>query len=154
MEVLDNLLLLVGVKDHADDATGKVWLDRRNFDVQVLAEEVLLSNVITSCEDLLHGDANLLLGLLNISHWLLLLLLNIDWLGHLDWLSRLLSWEGLSVATHGGEAGLVDVNALLLLGAALGRVHLVSVLLLLLIGPSIVVLSLRDRKSTIRRSQL
>ena len=152
MEVLDNLLLLVGVEDHADDATGKVGLDRRDFDVQVLAEEVLLSIVVTSSEDLLHGDAHLLLGLLNISHWLLLLLLNIDWLGHLDRLSWLLSWDGLSVATHGGEAGLVDGDALLL-GAALGRVCLVSVLLLL-IGPSIVVLSLRDRKSTIRRSQL
>lgn len=119
----------------------------------MLAEEVLLSNVVTSCEDLLHGDAHLLLGLLNISHWLLLLLFNIDWLGHLDWLSWLLSWDGLSVATHGREAGLVYGDALLLLGAVLDRVHLVSVLLLL-IGPSIVVLSLRDRKSTIRRSQL
>jgi len=28
LEVLDNLLLLVGVEDHADDATGKVGLDR------------------------------------------------------------------------------------------------------------------------------
>ena len=83
----------------------------------------------------------------------MLLLWNIGWLGHLDSLSWLLSWDGLSVTTHGGEAGLVDGDALLL-GAALRRVRLVSVLLLLIGRSIVVVVSLRDRKRTISTSQL
>ena len=93
----------------------------------------------------------LVLHLLRLLRECHLRLLGINRLGHLRWL--LLRRDGLlhAHATHRGEARLVHRDALLL-SAALSRVRLVSlVLVLLLIRPSVVVvLSLRDRKSTMR----
>jgi len=94
-QVLTDLLRVVGVKDHADDAAGALLVDCRDLRVEVLAQELLLGSGVTQGGDRLWRDDCLL------RH------------GHRDWHA---TWDGHlrgCLPTEGWERCVVDGDALL-----------------------------------------
>eukprot|EP00353_Schmidingerella_taraikaensis_P019046 CAMPEP_0185623052 /NCGR_PEP_ID=MMETSP0436-20130131/59609_1 /TAXON_ID=626734 ORGANISM="Favella taraikaensis, Strain Fe Narragansett Bay" /NCGR_SAMPLE_ID=MMETSP0436 /ASSEMBLY_ACC=CAM_ASM_000390 /LENGTH=193 /DNA_ID=CAMNT_0028264945 /DNA_START=301 /DNA_END=883 /DNA_ORIENTATION=- len=130
VEVVDDLLGRVGVEDHADDAAGELVVDSSHPHVEVLTQEILLGLGVAHGRD--HLDRDRIGLLLRLGHW------------HWHWHRRSLSWLGLlgrgGLATKGGEGGLVDSDALLLL-RVVGLIAIVLLLRVLLLLGSAVVLS-------------
>lgn len=127
LQVLADLLDLVRVEDHTDDATGAAFIDGCHLDVKVLTQELLLGVQVALAGEHLRCDGQLLLSRGNRHGH-----------GH-----RL--WDRLAAESR--EAGLVDRDALLLslLVASLLLLALVAVLLVVVLTV-LLVLSLKRSK--------
>ena len=123
LQVFADLLDLVSVEDHANDATCALPIDRTDLRVKMLTQELLLGIGVANVGDHFSCD-----GLL------LLLCGNRHCHGHAlwNWHCYLLDWLLLSAA-EGRETGLVDFDALLGLVCAKRLLLLVVVLLALVV---------------------